>query len=123
MKQTLSGRSFLFPVNSADRSDPPIVAEVQRYQTLKTGKGPFDLWWCRLLSRVLPSVLRRVVYSSFHDRFADLAESAQVAKGMVELMTLMTLKAKTRRLTHLPSQLIFFNPALLALERSCVAQL
>src|SRR3954470_24440125 len=123
MKQTLSGRSFLFPVNSVDRNDQLLVAWVQRYHTLKPGKGPFDLWWCRLLSLVLPSILRRVVYSNFHDRFADLAELAQVAKGTVELMTLMTLKAKTRRLTHLPSQLIFFNPALLALERSCVTQL
>src|SRR5438270_7445692 len=123
MKQTLSGPSFLFPVNSVDRSDQLIVAEVQRYQTLKTGKGPFDLWWCRRLSLVLPSILRRVVYSNFHDRFADLAELAQVARETVELMTLMTLRAKIRRLTRLPSQLIFFNLALLALERSCVTQL
>ena len=123
MKQTLNGRSFLFPVNSADRSDPPIVAEAQRYQTLKTGKGPFDLWWCRLLSLVLPLTLRRAAYSSFHGRFADLAELAQVAKEMAELTTLMTPRAKTRRLTHLSFQRIFFNLALLALERSCVTQL
>src|ERR1700733_5873187 len=123
MKQTLSGQNFLFPANNADRSDQLIVAGAQRYQTSRTGKGPFDLWWFRLLSLVPPSILRRAVYSSFRDRFADLAGLAQVAKGTVELKTLMTPKAKTRRLPPLSFQRIFFNLALLALERSCVTQL